>query len=175
MQYQKDLDSGVFPTTPLTSDTVRYWSDFSRVYYHPRSSIQISEYSLDSPIAPFDRHETGKELFQTLNAEHDLLDRDFRAFAEECDSLQGVNVISSVDDGWGGFASSYVEELRDEYGKLPVFVWGMEKTDRVAREKQIIRDVARAKAWGRLVELGSLSCSWARRSTPSRSSCSFRW
>lgn len=155
IQYQKDLEAvskkhprcgmhragvglpskpqGVVPPAPLTTASVRYWSDFSRVYYHPRSAVQIAEFELESGLQPFEGYGLGRELFRDLNREHDLLDRDFRLFAEECDCLQGIQLLTSSDDGWAGFAGEYVAELRDEYGKAGICTWALERTDRVVR------------------------------------------
>lgn len=68
-----------------------------------------------------------------MDKEHDLLDRDFRLFAEECDQMQGVQIITSADDSWGGFASEYVAALRDEYSKITIVTWGLERGDKVPR------------------------------------------
>jgi len=55
-----------------------------------------------------------------------LLDRDLRLWAEECDHMQGVEVFAGADDAWGGFAARYVERIRDEFGKVGIWVWGIE-------------------------------------------------
>jgi hypothetical protein len=125
--YQESLDAGLDPPQ-LTTSTVRYWSDFNRVFYHPRSIIQLNEYELNSSLVPFERWATGEDLFASLDKEHDLVDRDMRPFIEEADQMQGIQIVSSFDDAWGGFASQYVERLRDEYGKSAVWVWGLQDT-----------------------------------------------
>lgn len=122
--YQQSLDAGLAPPA-LTTETVRYWSDFNRVFYHPRSIVQLNEYELNSSLAPFERWEAGEELFASLDKEHDIVDRDLRPFVEEADQMQGIQVMATLDDAWGGFASRYVERLRDEYGKTTVWVWGL--------------------------------------------------
>ncbi|CCX08018.1 Similar to Protein dml1; acc. no. A2QAY5 [Pyronema omphalodes CBS 100304] len=146
IQYQKDLEAGVFPPTPLTASEIRYWSDYNRIYYHPRSSVQIDEYELNSGIQPFEGYGLGQELFKGMNREHELLDRDFRLFAEECDAMQGIQIFTSTDDAWAGFAGQYISELRDEYGKVGICTWGLERGERVARDKQIGRTVTLATA-----------------------------
>lgn len=123
--YQESLDAGTEPPT-LTTSSVRYWSDFSRVYFHPKSLVQLYDFELDSTIRPFERFEMGKELFASLDKEHDILDRDWRPFVEESDMMQGMQVFTTFDDAWGGFASSYLEALRDEYPKSCIWVWGMQ-------------------------------------------------
>lgn len=74
-------------------------------------------------------------MFDTLNHEHDVLDRDLRLWLEECDALQGLQLLTSTDDAWGGFASKYVEALRDELGKKSIWVWGAEGGKRESRVK----------------------------------------
>ncbi|KAK7535394.1 tubulin domain-containing protein [Phyllosticta citribraziliensis] len=133
--YTQALDAGTSPP-PLTNDTVRYWSDYSRVYYHPRSLVQLHEFELQSQLQPFESWGVGEELFRGLDREHDLLDRDLRPFIEECDQLQGLQVLSSVDDAWGGFSARYVERLRDEFGKLSIWTWALEDDEKQQRDKQ---------------------------------------
>lgn len=124
--YQQSLDAGLEPPQ-LTTESVRYWSDFNRVFYHPRSIVQLNEYDVNSSIAPFERWDSGEELFANLDKEHDLVDRDMRPFAEEADHMQGIQIMTTVDDAWGGFASRYIEKLRDEYGKTTIWVWGLQE------------------------------------------------
>lgn len=123
--YQQSLEHGLEPP-PLTTESVRYWSDFNRVYFHPKSIIQLNEYELNSTLMPFENWGAGDELFNSLDKEHDLLDRDLRPFVEEADQMQGIQLLTGVDDAWGGFAARYIDRLRDEYGKTAVWVWGVE-------------------------------------------------
>ena len=116
-----------------TPETVRYWSDFSRVYYHPRSVVQLNDYETNSRTAPFDDWDVGEDLFANLDKEHDLLDRDLRPFVEECDQLGALQIFMTADDAWGGFASKYVDRLRDEFEKKSIWVWAIEGGSRVPR------------------------------------------
>ncbi|KAH0490250.1 hypothetical protein TgHK011_001727 [Trichoderma gracile] len=137
--YQQALDAGLKPGALQPSD-VRYWSDYSRVYYHPKSLVQLYDFELGSSIMPFERFETGAELFESLDKEDELVDRDWRPFVEECDQMQGVQVYASLDDAWGGFASAYVERLRDEHPKACIWVWGVQSpVAGVPREKRRVR------------------------------------
>lgn len=65
--------------------------------------------------------------------EHELLDRDLRPFVEECDQMQGFQIITGADDAWAGFASKYLEGLRDEFGRKSVWVWGLEEARQAGR------------------------------------------
>ena len=122
--YQEHLDAGLQPP-PLSTSSVRYWSDYSRVYYHPKSIVQLSEFDVNDKLMPFESWDVGMELFEKLEREVDLVDRDLRPFVEECDGIQGLQIFTGVDDAWGGWASGWLERLRDEYGKMSIWTWGL--------------------------------------------------
>lgn len=147
--YQQHLEEGLHPAR-LYKDSVRYWSDFNRVYFHPRSIVQLNEYELNSSLMPFEQWDAGDDLFSSLDKDHDLLDRDLRPFVEEADQMQGFQVMTGADDAWGGFASRYVERIRDEYGKTAVWVWAEEEdlksVPRVSIATIRMYDVARLRA-----------------------------
>ena len=125
--YQRSLEDGVPNALNLSNDTVRYWSDFNRVFYHPRSIVHINEYELGSALMPFEKWERGEDLFLSMDRDVDLLDRDIRAWAEECDQMQAIQVFTGGDDAWGAFAAKYVENIRDEFGKKAIWAWGFEE------------------------------------------------
>jgi len=122
--YQKHLDAGL-ETPQLDTSMVKYWSDYNRVYYHPKSIVQLSEFDVNDKLMPFESWDVGMDLFEKLEREVDLVDRDLRPFIEECDGLQGLQIMTGVDDAWGGWASGWIERLRDEYGKLSIWTWGL--------------------------------------------------
>lgn len=125
------MDQGQTKPGQLTTENVRYWSDYSRVFYHPRSIVQLYEYELQSNLLPFEQYGSGEELY---DKQDDILDHDLRPWAEECDQMQGIQVFTGNDDGWAGFADRYVEKLQDEYGKSSVWVFGISRpTDRSQR------------------------------------------
>lgn len=154
--YQQSLDAGLAPPQ-LTPESVRYWSDFNRVFYHPRSIVQLNDYELNSSLQPFERWDTGEELFANLDKEHDIMDRDLRPFVEEADQMQGIQIFATLDDAWGGFASKYLERMRDEYGKTTVWVWGAQgATQGVSREKRLLQLVNKAKSLTEMYKQASL-------------------
>lgn len=95
---------------------------------------------------PFENWSTGEDLFRDLDKEFDLLDRDVRPFAEECDHMQGLQLLTGTDDAWGGFAARYLDSLRDEYGKTSIWVWGSENTTRLSRQEQLLRSSNTARS-----------------------------
>ena len=133
--YQRALDQGVQPSR-LSTDTVRFWSDYNHLFYHPRSIQQLNEYELNSSLMPFDRWQTGEELFANLEREHDLLDRDLRPFLEACDQLQAIQVFTGIEDAWGGFAARYLERISDELGKGSRWVFGLTGNKQSGRQRQ---------------------------------------
>ena len=70
--------------------------------------------------------EAGAELFSSRDADIDNMDEDVRPWIEECDELQAIQIFTTADDAWSGFASRYVERLRDELGKTCICVWGLD-------------------------------------------------
>jgi len=136
--YQQALDQGVEPPQ-LTTSTVRFWSDYNHLFYHPRSIVQLNDYELNSSLMPFEKWQMGEELFANLDREHDLLDRDLRPFLEECDQLQGLQIFTGLDDAWGGFASRYLERVADDLGKGCRWVFGLQDGSRNSRERQMLQ------------------------------------
>ncbi|RFU27008.1 hypothetical protein B7463_g9337, partial [Scytalidium lignicola] len=124
----------------------------------PRLTTQsLNEYDLNSRLMPFETWDVGKELFDSLDKEHEILDRDLRFFAEEADQMQGIQVVAGIDDAWGGFASSYMERLRDEYGKTTIWCWGLEDSLKgVPRQKQLLRQSNTARCLSEISSQASL-------------------
>ncbi|KAK2839220.1 hypothetical protein FQN49_006358 [Arthroderma sp. PD_2] len=148
-EYQRCLDMGL-PAPSLTPETVRYWSDFNRVFYSPRSIQQLNEYDLGSQLMPFEDWSVGQTLFSELDREHDLLDRDLRPFAEECDQLKGIQIFTGVDDAWGGFAASYVDRLKDEFGSKSIWTWALNDASQPQREKRKLASANMARSLGEM-------------------------
>ena len=144
--YQQALNEGIPDPQNPSKNTVHYWSDFNRVFYHPRSIVQINDYELGSSLMPFEDFNNGEELFSNIDREEDLLDRDLRPWAEECDQLQGIQIWASADDAWGGFGSRYAERLRDEFGKIGLWAWSAEEgKHKGPKAKQVLRLTNAAK------------------------------
>ena len=125
--FQQSLDSDL-PAPSIVPSSIRTWADYSRVFFHPRSIVQINDYELASRIQPFERWDSGEDLFETLEREEGVIDRDVRRWVEECDSLQGVQLVLGADDAWAGFGKGMVEGLRDEVGKGQIWIWGIEES-----------------------------------------------
>lgn len=134
--------SGLTEIVLPTTSTTAFFADFASTYFHPRSLIPITPPfpSISQPSAmeitafaassspQTANFEAGADLFDARDAEVDVLDTDTRRWLEECDSLQAIQIFSSSDDAWAGFATRYVERLRDELGKACIWVWGVDES-----------------------------------------------
>lgn len=69
-----------------------------------------------------------------------------RPLLEECDQLQGLQILTGIDDAWGGFASQYLDRLRDEMSKHCIWMWGIEGGKESSPNKRILQTVNSAKA-----------------------------
>ncbi|EFX05416.1 mtDNA inheritance protein [Grosmannia clavigera kw1407] len=166
--YTQSLDTGG-DAAALTPSMVRYWSDFGRVYYHPRSLVEVGDEPEAADAEPDLSWAAGDALFATLDREHDLLDRDLRPFLEEADQMQGLQVLTSIDDAWGGFAARYLERLRDEYGKSTVWLWALqEPVARMPRAKRLVRLANKARTLASAAGQASLVVPIAMPSLPLR-------
>lgn len=63
---------------------VQFWTDFSKVHYHPQSLYELSGLWVD--VQEFDNYGIGKDAFSGGKGE-EMIDR-LRFFVEECDYMQ---------------------------------------------------------------------------------------
>ncbi|KAI8356758.1 tubulin domain-containing protein [Choanephora cucurbitarum] len=140
------------------NDSVNNWSDYNRIYYHPRSINPIVTHQMDNEITPFDNFTIGRQAYVENEKETETFEENFRFFVEECDSLQGFQLFTDVDDGFGGFTEGLLNNIRDEFAKTPILTYGLSDSfaqHRTERHKQKIM-LNRSLSLTRLSELSSL-------------------
>ncbi|KAG1929041.1 protein misato homolog 1-like [Pimephales promelas] len=103
--------------------SVRVWSDFLRIHLHPRTVTVINQYNHDGESERLQAFGQGEALLQGLFLE-DLEDR-LHFFVEECDYLQGFQVLCDLADGFSGLGSKVTELLQDSYGGRGILTWGV--------------------------------------------------
>ncbi|XP_049329515.1 protein misato homolog 1 [Astyanax mexicanus] len=103
--------------------SVRVWSDFLRLHLHPRTISVIHQYNHDGESARLEAFGQGEALLQGSVLE-ELEDR-LHFFIEECDYLQGFQVLCDMADGFSGFGSKVTELLQDSYGGRGILTWGV--------------------------------------------------
>ncbi|TFY63898.1 hypothetical protein EVJ58_g2947 [Rhodofomes roseus] len=116
----KSLETDEDGVAPQVSESdVRFWSDYSRVFLHPRSMRRLPD--------PPDWESTegnwvgSKDAFERHNTDTDLMEESFRSFVEECDNLQGIQVMNDTST-FGGLTGSFLTAYRDEFPRLPCLV-----------------------------------------------------
>lgn len=146
--YQLALDQGNAQLPKLNDDIAQYWSDYSKLIYDPSSFNLLQDWYHDSEHqsnAPnfqnlhqvyFDKYEVGLEQFKERYS-NEFFDNNLHLQLEKCDNLQGFNIVTEVDDAWGGFAASLLMELKDELPKVSYFTYAWNKDDVVSLKEPI--------------------------------------
>ncbi|SCU83366.1 LAME_0C04896g1_1 [Lachancea meyersii CBS 8951] len=136
--YQKAIDSN--GTLPKLDDTnTRYWSDYSKLVFESSNlnSLRDWYHNVEDPSLPdfqnlhqtyFSSYEVGYHVFKN-DYSTDFFDEKLHPQLESCDGLQGINLLSEIDKGWGGFTSSLLLEMRDELPKTDILTWGFSEDD----------------------------------------------
>ncbi len=107
-------------------DQVRFWSDYLRPRFHPRTNVLLSEYKHGDCLAPFDVFGLGRDAFTEGDGE-EVEDR-VRFFAEESDGLQGFQLVSDPFDAFGGLSAGLLDLLSDEYSGKSVLAFPVTPT-----------------------------------------------
>ena len=102
-------------------DQVEVWSDYLLARYHPKTNIVINEYQHKNKLYPFDVFGLGQQVWKsTSNDAFEILgetvEDHLRFFAEECDNLQGFQLLYDSHDAFAGLSASLVNHLADDYG-----------------------------------------------------------
>ncbi|KAK0451190.1 mtDNA inheritance protein Dml1 [Desarmillaria tabescens] len=126
-------------------EPIRYWSDFSRVYY-ARKSVQMIPQSLDWEATEGDWKQ-GEQYFRQFDEDASLLEGSVRLFLEESDSVQGIQVLNDTAS-FGPFVHSLLTALHDDMLKIPclafpllsnTYGWDIDVEDR-RRTRRLIND-----------------------------------
>lgn len=143
--YQKNLDKGINTPDILNSSNTTYWSDYNKLIYSPKSLNQLDNWKYSNPgqygihknfnNMKFSTYNLGQSEFKNEEDHHlDLV----RRYLEECDLLQGINVFSEIDSGWGGFANEYIINVRDEFfnnsSKYNIWSYGVQSSTKPRME-----------------------------------------
>lgn len=99
---------------------VQYWTDYSKVQFHPSSLYEIQ--GLWKDITPFDDYGSGRGIVTESSQAEELSNR-LRFFAEECDHMQGFQFLVDDSCGFASIAGDFLEILVDEYVHTPVVLY----------------------------------------------------
>ncbi|XP_054314646.1 protein misato homolog 1 isoform X16 [Pongo pygmaeus] len=101
-------------TTPKplipTEASIRVWSDFLRVHLHPRSICMIQKYNHDGEAGRLEAFGQGESVLKEPKYQEELEDR-LHFYVEECDYLQGFQILCDLHDGFSGEAQRNIYRL----------------------------------------------------------------
>ncbi|KAJ7046455.1 Misato segment II tubulin-like domain-containing protein [Mycena alexandri] len=153
-QYQTDMEE-----LDVKLQDVRYWSDFNRLYFVPRTVQKVP----DVPEwADAEGNWTGgHEMFTRYDEDTGLMEGPLRLFLEECETIQGIQLIHDTAT-FGSFVNSLLTSLRDDFGKLPLLSWPLlsdatpfsKSVDTRRHARKLINDALTLRS---LSELSSIS------------------
>ncbi|XP_059640494.1 uncharacterized protein LOC132282741 [Cornus florida] len=134
--------------TECLESGVKFWTDYSKVHYHPQSL-----YELKTDNQEFDNYGLGRDAFIEGLQGEDLNDR-LRFFLEECDHIQGFQFIVDDSGGFSGVAAEFLENVADEYTNIPVLLYSVRDprfymTPR-SRKQTILQNLHDAVSFSRL-------------------------
>ncbi|XP_010642136.1 protein misato homolog 1 isoform X4 [Fukomys damarensis] len=107
-----------------TAGSIRVWSDFLRVHLHPRSICLIQKYNHDGETERLEAFGQGESILKEPRYLEELEDR-LHFYVEECDYLQGFQILCDLHDGFSGLGTKAAELLQDEYSGRGVVTWGL--------------------------------------------------
>ncbi|CAL9200696.1 unnamed protein product [Musa hybrid cultivar] len=101
---------------------VKFWTDFSKVQYHPRSLYELHSSWMD--IQKFDDYGIGKDVLSGSLQLEEMNER-LRFFIEECDHIQGIQFVVDDSGGFSSVAAEVLENIEDEYTNTPVLLYAV--------------------------------------------------
>ncbi|EST09263.1 Misato Segment II tubulin-like domain protein [Kalmanozyma brasiliensis GHG001] len=151
--------------------THRFWSDYSRTFYHPKSLVSVGGElmapmpgSFNATASPensdgrvrFETFSQGARYFNELEAQQEVMDSNIRWFAEDADLLQGFQYNIDTSDAFGGLGSKYLENLADEFPKVAHMVFGAAWGNTVSIPEETSGDAAWENRLARIRRMNNL-------------------
>ncbi|XP_032679851.1 protein misato isoform X2 [Odontomachus brunneus] len=133
---------------------MKSWADYLLPVFHPRSLTVIKEYSHNCINRPFDIFTYGRNLWTTEFCD-DFSDK-IRSYIEECDLMQGFQVLVDSTDGFAGLGAACIQHLRDEYGKSILTFPCIDFNNAEPSASDLIKVVNTALCWQHIGEHSSL-------------------
>ncbi|PON34592.1 Tubulin/FtsZ, GTPase domain containing protein [Parasponia andersonii] len=130
---------------------VEYWTDFSKVHYHPQSLYELSGLWMDAQ--KFDNYGIGRDVFLGSLRGEEIGER-LRFFVEECDHVQGFQFIVDDSGGFSALAADFLENIADEYTNTPVLLYSVRgpgsHVNPRSRKQTVSRDLHDAVSFAKL-------------------------
>ncbi|XP_054662041.1 protein misato homolog 1 isoform X2 [Grus americana] len=107
-----------------SGSSTQLWSDYLNVRLHPKSIYVIRQYMHDGDCGCLEAFGQGESLLQDPGCIEELEDR-LHFYVEECDYLQGFQVLCDLHNGFSGVGAKVTELLCDEYSGKGILTWGL--------------------------------------------------
>ncbi|RZC45220.1 hypothetical protein C5167_038161 [Papaver somniferum] len=155
-------------------EDVQFWTDFSKVHYHPKSLYEINGLSMDAN--QFNNYGTGRDVFSEGSRGEEMSER-LRFFAEECDHIQGIQFVVDDSGGFSSVAADFLENIADDYANIPVLLYSARDPRHymkpMNREDSISRAIHDAVTFSRLSSFCKLIAPIGLPSLSTSKVCSF--
>ncbi|KAK3583544.1 hypothetical protein CHS0354_026128 [Potamilus streckersoni] len=124
-KHQKADDSHMSDHTLLDCDAMfKVWSDFLRIHFHPRTIQIIEEFQHGNEHLPFDVFGCGQEAVSGDTFINEWEDK-LHFFTEECDNLEGFQILLDTHDAFGGSGAMLLQYLEDEFSSKGRLTFGV--------------------------------------------------
>ncbi|KAL5557091.1 hypothetical protein UlMin_039327 [Ulmus minor] len=137
--------------------SVKFWTDFSKVHYHPQSLYELSGLWMD--VQDFDNYGIGRDAFSAGLRGEEINER-LRFFVEECDHIQGFQFIVDDSGGFSAVAADFLENMADEYPNTPVLLFSVRdpgsRPNPISQKQTVFRDLHDAVSFSRLSSFSKL-------------------
>ncbi|XP_053559150.1 protein misato homolog 1 [Bombina bombina] len=101
---------------------VNSWSDFLRTQLHPKSVCAVSPCHQSGGPEGLESFSQGEALLRESYL--DEIEDDLHFFTEECDYLQGFQILCDLHSGFSGVGAKVAELLHDEFPRRGIMSWG---------------------------------------------------
>ncbi|KNC84565.1 hypothetical protein SARC_03238, partial [Sphaeroforma arctica JP610] len=98
------------------------WGSYTKSSLHERSKIDIPGVYHSDVERPYNVFTNGLDTIQNP-AFKEALEDSLHFFLEECNSLQGYQVLVDTDDAFGGLCIEVLDHIADDFGTKPVFTY----------------------------------------------------
>ncbi|KAJ3165670.1 Protein misato 1 [Geranomyces variabilis] len=116
--------------------SVTVWSDFNKLYYHPKTLVEVPHFLHEDDLKPFSAFTQGLDVMADHDFRDEVLEERMRFFVEESDSLQGFNLVADATDGFAGITASLLEYIADDFSKKAAITFGVHPAfDRLDTDK----------------------------------------
>lgn len=155
-EFIKALDECGTAGKPLDLESqVNSWVDYLVPRFHYRTVNVVNAYNYGSTSQPFETYTYGRTLWATEQFSDDFQNR-IRNYVEECDLMQGFQVILDSTDGFAGLGTSCIQYLYDEYGKSILTFPCIDSQPTEPSKSDLVKAINTTLCWQHLGESASL-------------------